>query len=227
MLKIVEGRFRNSFPEFFDLIFRARYETFVLGRQWSLPVQFHRGDREVDQYDNDDAVYFADFDETGHLQGSLRLTPTVTSSLTADYFPHLCETAAIPRDPFVYEGTRYIVNPRVRTTANNRIAKARILAAMTEWAWSIGLLHIQSVIDASLFRPFKELNSEVIALGRIHPYGGGKEVKGGGTCIAIRLPVTEKSIAEVRAYGGLEPWSGPEHGILFNGGVGGGLKRVA
>jgi N-acyl-L-homoserine lactone synthetase len=201
MVQVIEGKDRHSFPELFDRIFRARYETFVLAREWSLPA---RNGREIDQYDNDNAVYFVDFDETGHLQGSVRLTPTLTNSLTADYYSHLCQPAIALRDPFIYEGTRYIATPRERTLGNNRIAKARILGAMTEWAWSLGITHIQTVIDAALFKTFKEVNSEVFSLGPAQDYGGGKKVKGGGSCLVIRLPATKRAIGEICAYGGLD-----------------------
>lgn len=207
MVQIIEGKDKHQYPDLFDRIFRARYETFVINRCWSLPT---RHGREIDQYDNDQAVYLVDFDETGHLQGSVRLTPTVTDSLTADYYSHLCESAVMLRDPFVYEGTRYMASPREKTPANNRLVKARILGAMTEWAWSFGISHIQTVIDAALFRSFKQVNSETFALGPAHPYGGGKGVAGGGTCLAIRLPATERAINEIRAYGGLESSPAPE-----------------
>ena len=153
MVQIIEGKDRHLNPELFDRMFRARYETFVVSRCWSLPA---RHGKEIDQYDNESAVYFVDFDEAGHLQGSVRLTPTMTDSLTADYYPHLCERAVMLRDPFVYEGTRYMASPREKTSRNNRIVKARILGAMTEWAWSFGISHIQTVIDAALFRSFRE-----------------------------------------------------------------------
>ena len=207
MVEIIEGKDKALYPDIFERIFKARYETFVLNRCWSLPT---RCGKEIDQYDNDNAVYLVDFDRDGHLQGSVRLTPTVSSSLTADYYPHLCDEAFSPRDPFIYEGTRYIASPREKSPHNQRLVKARILGAMTEWAWCFGIRHIQTVIDAALFKSFKEINSETFALGAAHPYGGGRGVPGGGNCFAIRLPCTEQAIAEIRDYGGLEASPAPD-----------------
>lgn len=207
MVQIVEGKDRGRRPELFEKIFRARYETFVVSRRWSLPAS--KG-LEIDQYDTDQAVYFVDFDETGHLQGAVRLTPTMSSSLTADYYPHLNDGHTTLRDPFIYEGTRYIASPRIKTPESNRVVKARILGAMTEWAWCFGIRSIQTVIDAPLLRSFQRVNSRTYALGSAHPYGGGRDVPGGGTCLAIRLPVTERAINEIRAYGQLEASSAPE-----------------
>ena len=207
MLQIIEGKDRQRHAELFETVFRARYQTFVVDRCWSLPTR--RG-LEIDQYDNDRAVYIVDFDDAGHLQGSVRLTPTVTDSLTADYYPHLSDGGTALRDAFVYEGTRYMASPREKTPHGNRDVKARILGAMTEWAWSFGVRHIQTVIDAALLRSFMQVNSKTFALGPSHPYGGGKGVPGGGTCLAIRLPVTERAINEIRNYGALESSPAPE-----------------
>lgn len=208
MVKIIEGRDRKNHAALFERLFRARYETFVVNRRWSLPA---RNGLEIDQYDTDQAVYFIDIDEVGHLQGAVRLTPTVSASLTADYYPHLSDDKRTAlRDPFVYEGTRYIASPREKTPENNRIVKARILGAMTEWAWTFGIQHIQTVIDAPLLRSFQKVNSQTFALGSAHPYGGGKGVPGGGVCMAIRLPVTEQAINEIRSFGALNESPAPE-----------------
>lgn len=207
MVQVIEGRDRARHAKLFETIFRARYETFVVNRCWSLPA---RNGLEIDQYDTEQAVYFVDIDETGHLQGAVRLTPTTVASLTADYYPHLSDGGTALRDPFVYEGTRYIASPREKTAESNRVVKARILGAMTEWAWSFGIRHIQTVIDAPLLRSFKKVNSQTFALGSAHPYGGGKGVPGGGTCMAIRLPVTERAITEIRSYGALDSSPAPE-----------------
>ncbi|ODS00050.1 hypothetical protein AUC68_02665 [Methyloceanibacter methanicus] len=172
MVRVIEGKDRARHADLFETLFRARYETFVVNRCWSLPA---RNGLEIDQYDTDQAVYFVDFDTTGHLQGAVRLTPTMGASLTADYYPHLSESGAALRDPFVYEGTRYIASPREKTPENNRIVKARILGAMTEWAWSFGVRHIQTVIDAALLRSFKKVNSQTFALAPPTPMAGARE----------------------------------------------------
>lgn len=207
MVQIIEGKDRGQHQDLFQIMFRARYEAFIVERGWSLPTR--RG-LEIDQYDNDRAVYIIDFDDAGHLQGSVRLTPTVTDSLTADYYPHLCDGGAALRDPFVYEGTRFIATPHDKTPHNNRAVKARILGAMTEWAWSVGVRHIQAVIDTVLIRSFMAANSKTFALGPARSYGGGKGVPGGGMCLAVRIPVTERAIDEIRDYGALESSPAPE-----------------
>ena len=207
VVQIIEGKDKGRHQDLLATMFRARYEAFIVERGWSLPA---RHGLEVDQYDNDRSVYIVDLDDAGYLQGSVRLTPTVTDSLTADYYPHLSDSITELRDPCVYEGTRYIACPREKTPQSNRVVKARVLGAMTEWAFSVGVHHIQAVIDTALARSFKATNSKTFALGPARDYGGGRGVPGGGTCLAIRIPVSERAINEVRAYGALKSSPAPE-----------------
>jgi len=181
-----------------DELFCLRHRVFVEGRGWSLPS---RRDREVDQYDDRRAVYFVDRGPGGAIEASVRLTPTLHSSLLADYFPHLVENGVSPRGERIFEATRYIVQPRERSRQANRAAKARLLGAMLEWALEQDLDFIQTVIDAATLRSFVEMTMHTMPLGLAHPYGGGRGVRGGGECLAIRWPVTAEVLADIRAYG--------------------------
>ncbi|ODR97523.1 hypothetical protein AUC70_00430 [Methyloceanibacter stevinii] len=56
MVQVIEGKDRARHAGLFETLFRARYETFVVNRRWSLPA---RNGLEIDQYDTDQAVYFS------------------------------------------------------------------------------------------------------------------------------------------------------------------------
>ena len=201
MVIVLDGRERGRYSTLFDSLFRLRYEVFIKFRGWSLPAV---GDREIDQYDIDDSVYFLDLDEQGGIQGSVRITPTLKGSLLADYFPHLVESGDSPRSPDVYEATRYIVLPAVKSRSANRLAKARLLSSMFEWALERKISFIQSIIDTSAVSNFVEMTPQMKPLGLSYPYGGGREAPGGGECIAFRWPLSLQLIHDVRQYGGLD-----------------------
>lgn len=186
--------------ELYDELHRFRYRVFVRQRRWSLPV---RGDLEVDQYDGSDAVYFYEAGESGAIESHLRLTPSTRHSLLADCFPHLAEGGLALRDERIYEATRYIVLPSRKSRRDNRRSKARLVCAMIEWCRTNGVTHIQTVVDALIFPSFLEMTSRTIPLGLPHPYGGGPDAPGGGTCIAFRWPITTELAADIRAYGGI------------------------
>ncbi len=200
MVFVLQGSQRREKKEYFDRLFRLRRQIFIKGRGWSLPSS---NDQEIDQYDDDDAFYFFDLNENGDIQGSVRMTPTVKSSLLADYFPHLVENGLSPRSPDIYEATRYMVLPAQKTRENNRIAKARLLSALVEWCLSRRLTYLQTVIDSVTLSSFVEMTPQTIPLGLSHPYGGGRGVPGGGECMAFRWPITTEVLQTVQEYGAI------------------------
>ncbi len=197
---ILHGYERAKYSDLFDQLYKLRHKVFIKERGWSLPS---RQGLEIDQYDTDDAVYFLTFREDGVIEGSLRLTPTMQSSLIADYFPHLIETGAPPRAPDIHEASRLILQPLKRTRLAMRAAKARLMIPLLEWCLERRLAYFQTIIDAAALTSYVEITGHTRVLGLAHPYGGGRGAPGGGECMALRWPVTKDVLADVRAYGGL------------------------
>lgn len=198
MVLILKGSQRREHSALFEKLFRLRHQIFVRGRGWSLPAM--QG-LEIDQYDTEDAYYFLDLNDDGAIEGSVRMTPTMQSSLLADYFPHLVENGISPRNPNIYEATRYIVLPSHKTREGNQLAKMRLLMVLVEWCISKNLSHLQAVIDSGTLSSFVEITPQTIPLGLSHPFGGGRGVPGGGDCIAFRWPITDQVLDDIRAYG--------------------------
>jgi acyl-homoserine lactone synthase len=201
MVIVLKGSERRQQPDHFDRLFRLRYQVFVKQRGWPLPAV---NSYEIDQYDDDDAVYFLDLDDDDKIQGTVRMTPTVKSSLLADYFPHLVESGESPRSPRVYEATRYIVLPSQKSREALRLAKGRLLTVLLEWCLDKRLSHLQAVVDSGALSSFVEITPQTMPLGLAHPYGGGRGSPGGGECVAFRWPISRQVLDDVRAYGGLD-----------------------
>jgi len=210
MIIVLTGSDRREWRKYFDQLFRLRHDIFIKRRGWSLPSV---NGCEIDQYDDDDAVYFLEVDEHDVIRGTIRTTPSMKSSLLADYFPHLVENGSPLRAPEIYECTRYIAMSSLKTRQENRAAKSRIISAMLEWSLRHKLSFLQTVIETSTLASYLELTSQTIPLGLSHPYGGGRRAPGGGDCMAIRWPVSLQVLEEVRAYGGLDvPYWVPSDG---------------
>jgi acyl-homoserine lactone synthase len=202
MIVFLKGSQRKEQSQYFERMFRLRHQVFVKGLGWPLPST---NGQEIDQYDVNDAVYLIDVTDDDIIQGSVRLMPSETCSLVADYFPHLIESGVSARDPLVYECTRYIFVPIKRGHRDqNRIARARILSAMVEWCLINQLAFVQCVVDMTAFPSFVEMVPQTIPLGLPHPYGGGRNAPGGGECIAFRWPATGEVVDSIRAYGGMD-----------------------
>jgi N-acyl-L-homoserine lactone synthetase len=202
MLYVIEGSQRRQLNYYFDRMFALRHRVFIKELGWNLPIS--RDEREIDQYDVDEAVYLLEMTDDDVLQGTVRLTPSVSCSLVADYFPHLVENGVPPRSPRVYEATRYVFLPLSKSADENRAAKARLLAGMVEWCFHREIAQIQCVVDMAAFPAWLELVPQTMPLGLPHPYGGGRGAPGGGDCIGFRWPATRHVIEGIRSYGGIE-----------------------
>ncbi|HLH91226.1 MAG TPA: acyl-homoserine-lactone synthase [Xanthobacteraceae bacterium] len=224
MVIVLSGSERRKHRHQFEQLFRLRYRVFVKQRGWSLPVV---NDCEIDQYDDDDAFYFLDLDDDETIQGTVRMTPTVKSSLLADYFPHLVENGQSPRSSRIYEATRYIVLPSQKSREALRRAKGRLLSALLEWCLDKRLSHLQTVIDAGTLSSFVEITPQTMPLGLSHPYGGGRGTPGGGDCMAFRWPISLQVLGDIRTYAGTggptsalgefaRPDLGPPPGVLLH-----------
>lgn len=197
---ILKGSDQTKAPDYFDRMFCLRHQVFVTQRGWSLPT---RNGREIDQYDVDGTIYFIDINDDDVIEGSVRLTPTEEHSLLADYFPHLVESSDTLRSPHIFEATRFIVLPVRKNRDSIRISKARLVGALIEWSLKNELSYIQSVIESTMLSRFLEMSLQTIPLGLSHPYGGGRSAPGGGECMAIRWPVTNQVLADIREFGSL------------------------
>lgn len=200
MIRILQGQERQQNQELCDQLYRLRHNIFIGQRSWSLPARLDG--RDVDQYDDcPEAVYFCETSDDGQIEAHVRLTPTLTHSLMADYFPHIVDQRYSPRGEGIWEATRYIVLPARKSRAGNRSAKTRILSAMLDWALENKISFIQTVIDTATFPSFVEMTEETIPLGLSYDYGGGPAAPGGGRCMGIRWPVTAKVHNDLLLYG--------------------------
>jgi acyl homoserine lactone synthase len=98
-MRVVSGA-RSHLPEgVYPRLTNYRYQVFVERLGWQLPVV---GGAEVDQFDRPDSVYVVAEEDDG-----ARLLPTDGPYLLADVFPQLLNGMPAPRDPTVWELSRF------------------------------------------------------------------------------------------------------------------------
>jgi acyl-homoserine lactone synthase len=196
MIVILSGRERHTRGDLFDRYFQCHYRVFVRGKGWQVASV---NGREVDSYDDDDAIYFLDLDGP-KVVASLRITPTVKSSLIADHLPQLIENSIPARAPSIYECNR-LVMPR---SGDNRYAKSSLLGTMLEWCFAQRLTHLHMLIDAEALPEYLELTPLTTPLGLPQFFGGGPKAPTGGACMAVRWPICPQLLDDVRRYGQTE-----------------------
>ena len=117
-------------------MFEARKRVFVDLLKWDVPVL--DGRFELDQFDDEHAVYLVLSDKGGAHLGSARLLQTVRPHLLDTMFPDLCASTS-PRGPDVLEITRFCLDRRL--SAQRRLeVRNRLVSALADFALSRGIV---------------------------------------------------------------------------------------
>ena len=106
-------------------MFEARKQVFVDLLKWDVPVL--DGRYEVDQFDDEHAIYLIMADAAGEHLGSARLLPTTRPHILDSLFPCLC-AGEPPRSSDCFEITRFCLgrnqNARERLETRNMLVSA-------------------------------------------------------------------------------------------------------
>lgn len=112
-------------------MFEARKRVFVDLLKWDVPVL--DGRYEVDQFDDQHAIYLIVPDENGGHAGSARLLTTTLPHILDSLFPDLC-AGPPPRGPNVLEITRFCLDldqdSRTRLETRNRLVSGLVRYAL-------------------------------------------------------------------------------------------------
>jgi len=182
MIMTIESIDRQKHPVLIDQMFRMRAEVFSSRLGWEVSVN---DGRETDRFDAEDPLYLMSVnDETGVLQGAVRLLPTTGPYMLRDVFSVLVPGGA-PESPLIWESSRFAINPRVfsvaeRAEANHIVHKTtlELLCGIVEVCRSAGIDHVVSVFDARMARIFRAADCpyEVIGtptrIGKTMTYAG-------------------------------------------------------
>ncbi|WP_254913952.1 acyl-homoserine-lactone synthase [Sphingobium sp. Z007] len=148
-----------------DRVFRSMFEerkrVFVDLLGWDIPVLACR--YEIDQFDDDEAVYIVITDDTGEHAGSARLLQTDRPHILDTIFPNLCDGVP-PTGPNVREITRFCLARRLK--ARERLAtRNRLVSALVEYALSNGILTYTGVAEWAWFQQILAFGWECLPLG--------------------------------------------------------------
>ncbi|WP_313802564.1 acyl-homoserine-lactone synthase [Sphingobium sp.] len=133
MIQVFQGALAVGVNATFDAMHRDRKRIFVDLLKWDVPVV--KDCFEIDQFDDDRAVYLIAVDPDGHHHGSIRLLPTEGAHILGSVFPWLCD-GEVPRSQHIFEISRGCLSPRLR--APERLA---VRNALTTAAVEYALLH--------------------------------------------------------------------------------------
>lgn len=91
-------------PQLFEQMGHYRREVFINQLGWELNIV---NGMELDEFDGPDAVYVCSHDDDGQVSGVARLLPTTAPYLMEKVFPELWGGKQLPRDPKIWELSRF------------------------------------------------------------------------------------------------------------------------
>jgi N-acyl-L-homoserine lactone synthetase len=169
-------------------MFEARKRVFVDLLRWDVPVL--EGRYEVDQFDDEHAVYLIVADEQGRHAGSARLLKSTRPHILDTLFPDLCASAP-PRGPDIVEITRFCLDRG--QTARDRLETRNILvSALVRYALDNGVTAYTGVAELGWLQ-------QILAFGwRCRPLGLPRTVDG-RMLGALRIDISDETPALLAA----------------------------
>lgn len=175
----------------FRSMFEERKRVFVDLLGWNIPTLANR--YEIDQFDDDQAVYVVVTDLVGNHCGSARLLRTDQPHILDTIFPDLCQTT-IPRGTEVREITRFCLSRSLRAS-ERMVVRNRLISALVEHALTCGIATYTGVAELGWFR-------QILAFGwDCEQIGYSKQTENQTGLAAMRIAITNDTPELLRAAG--------------------------
>jgi acyl-homoserine lactone synthase len=177
-------------------MFEARKQVFVDLLKWDVPVL--SGCYEIDQFDDDHAVYLILTDSEGRHLASARLLATTRPHILDTLFPFLC-SGPPPAAADCLEITRFCLDRRLRSAERRRL-RDQLILAIARYAIDHRIRSYCGVAEFGWFQ-------QILALGwRCRPLGFPRTVDG-RTLGALEIEIDGNTLALLaeQGIGSVEP----------------------
>jgi acyl-homoserine lactone synthase len=186
---VITSHNRHFYQHMLEEYYRSRHSVFVEERGWRDLAS--ADGREIDRYDNENAIYLLAIDN-GRLVGGLRLYPTLLPHMISEAFPHLPNGRGVLRGPTIFECTRYFIVKERRTGR----ADCRLLAAFQEFCLEEGTTEATAVVEMWWLPRWHQAGFKVRPLGL-------PTMVENQPCIAAAIEISHDSLLQVRRLAGL------------------------
>lgn len=149
-------------------MFVARKRVFVDLLKWDVPVL--DGRFEIDQFDDDRAIYLVLSDHSGAHLGSARLLPTTRPHILGNLFACLCE-GITPRGDDIYEITRFCLD-RSLNARDRRIVRDTLVTAIVDHALHHDIRTFTAIAEMGWFQQILAFGWQCSPLGMPRSHDG-------------------------------------------------------
>ena len=204
MVVIAGGALAPFESETLRLMFEARKRVFVDLLKWNVPVV--AGQYELDQFDDEHAVYLIIADKSGRHLGSARLLKSLRPHILDTLFPELCASEP-PRGANILEITRFCLD-RNQSSVRRLETRNTLVSALVDYGLANGVATYTGVAELTWLQ-------QILSFGwRCRPLGIPQIIEGKALG-ALRIEIAGDTPALLAASGiyarsDLEPIHGRE-----------------
>lgn len=160
---------KDSYADQLEQQFRLRHEIYVGERGW---MDIARPDgREIDEFDNDDAIYLVGITTGGEVVGGSRLVPSLKPHLMSEVFPNLAPDG-VPRSAKICEWTRIFIAPAMRTPSRPALAAGLIYCGIQEYCVQSQIENLSIVCETYWIDRLASLGWKPRLLGPVYAHQG-------------------------------------------------------
>lgn len=190
MLHILQSSAGDRSSALLKAMFASRKSVFVDLLGWNVPVL--DGRYEVDQFDDEHAVYLIVADDDGRHLGSARLLNSTRPHILGSLFPELCE-APVPASPSIWEITRFCLD-RDLSARERRDVRDALVTALVDHAINAGIAHYTAIAEIRWMQ-------QILAFGwDCWPLGIARDVDG-ETLAALEIVIDADTPGRLAAAG--------------------------
>jgi acyl-homoserine lactone synthase len=197
MIHAVHAANQHLYARQLDQMFRMRHAFYIEGHGWSDLASVDG--KEVDEFDDEQAVYLMSLDAFGDVAACVRLNPTLGPTLLGKFASYADE--APPQSESVWDISRWIAAPRHRRSENPRWPtnhQRELMVGILEFCQSRGLTHLSMLAELRLAERIAAYGWPLRHLGSPRAYEGGK-----GTAVAAVFETGHHVLALTRTKTGV------------------------
>ena len=177
-------------------MFRLRHRIFKERLGWEVNS---REGLERDVFDLFSPIYLLARDEMNKVVGTWRLMPTTGPYMLRDVFPQLMKGQDIPRDPAIWETSRFAVESVLDSDAGLRAVSrmtGELFCGLVELCLIYGIREIVTVYDIRIGRLLRRIGCR--------PNWRGKSLRiGNSIAVAGRFEISENVLREIQRANGI------------------------
>lgn len=189
IIEVVSRENRHQYASLLEEMYLMRHRMFVERMHWE-GIRKPDG-REIDQFDNDDAIYLLVTDGD-QLCGCHRMIPTTKPHLFSEVFAASCDLRGVLRGPKVIECGRTCVEEERISRPQLRLARRVLMTGLMEFCLKIGATHFTGINPVSVMTNYLRHGWD------IRPLGIPRTMEDGETYIPVSYAVSLEALMAVR-----------------------------